>query len=73
MLKLRGLHYITHINNLSSILERGILCHRRIEDDIMKTYLLKKRYNNEGCFPKDPPLVERKGGRYGEFKTNQKV
>jgi len=33
--------------------------------DIMKTYLLEKRYNNEGCL--------RKGGRYGKFKTNQKV
>jgi len=33
MLKLRGLYYITHINNLSSILERGILCHRKIEDE----------------------------------------
>ncbi|MCD6540215.1 MAG: DUF4433 domain-containing protein, partial [Candidatus Omnitrophica bacterium] len=33
MLKLRGLYYITHINNLSSILKRGILCHRKIEDE----------------------------------------
>ncbi|MCD6574177.1 DUF4433 domain-containing protein [Candidatus Aerophobetes bacterium] len=33
MLKLRGLYYITHINNLSSILQRGILCHRKIEDE----------------------------------------
>jgi len=31
----------------------------------MKTYLLEKRYNNEGCL--------RKGGRYGEIKTNQEV
>jgi len=33
MLKLRGLYYITHINNLSSILKRGILCHKKIEED----------------------------------------
>ena len=33
MLKLRGLYYITHINNLRSILQRGILCHRKIEDE----------------------------------------
>jgi O-acetyl-ADP-ribose deacetylase (regulator of RNase III) len=26
------LHYITHVDNLSSILERGILCHSRIEE-----------------------------------------
>jgi len=32
MLKLRGLYYITHINNLLSILEKGILCHREIEE-----------------------------------------
>ena len=32
MLKLRGLYYITHINNLLSILENGILCHRNIEE-----------------------------------------
>jgi len=35
--------------------------------DIMKTYLLEKeRYNNKNCCLK-------KGGRYGGFKTNQKV
>lgn len=33
MLKLRGLYYITHIDNLASILRKGILCHRRIEDE----------------------------------------
>ena len=33
MLKLRGLYYITHIDNLPSILERGILCHRKIEEE----------------------------------------
>jgi len=33
MLKLRGLYYITHINNLPSILEKGILCHRKIKED----------------------------------------
>lgn len=31
MLKLRGLYYITHIDNLPSILEKGILCHREVE------------------------------------------
>jgi len=33
MLKLRGLYYITHIDNLSSILDKGILCHKRIEEE----------------------------------------
>ncbi|HCI56062.1 MAG TPA: DUF4433 domain-containing protein [Bacteroidales bacterium] len=33
MLKLRGLYYIAHINNLESILKRGILCHRKIEEE----------------------------------------
>ena len=33
MLKLRGLYYITHINNLPSILQKGILCHRRIQEE----------------------------------------
>lgn len=33
MLRLRELYYITHINNLASILKRGILCHRKIEED----------------------------------------
>jgi len=33
MLKLRGLYYITHINNLTSILQRGIFCHRKIEEE----------------------------------------
>ncbi len=33
MLKPRGLYYIAHINNLESILKRGILCHRKIEEE----------------------------------------
>jgi len=33
MLKLRGLYYITHIDNLASILERGILSHSVVERD----------------------------------------
>jgi len=33
VLKLRGLYYITHIDNLSSILDKGILCHKRIEEE----------------------------------------
>jgi len=33
LLKLRGVYYITHIENLPSILERGILCHRIIEEE----------------------------------------
>ncbi len=33
MLKLRGLYYITHIDNLPSILDKGILCHRVIEEE----------------------------------------
>ncbi len=33
MLKLRGLYYITHIDNLPSILDKGILCHTRIEEE----------------------------------------
>jgi len=32
MLKLRGFYYITHIDNLPSILEKGILCHRKVEE-----------------------------------------
>lgn len=33
MLKLRGLYYITHIDNIPSILTRGILCHRRVLEE----------------------------------------
>ncbi len=33
MLKLRGLYYITHIDNIPSILKRGILCHKKIEEE----------------------------------------
>ena len=33
MLKLRGLYYITHIDNLPSILDKGIFCHKRIEEE----------------------------------------
>ncbi|RKZ32297.1 DUF4433 domain-containing protein [bacterium] len=33
MLKLRGLYYITHIDNLHSILNKGILCHKHIEEE----------------------------------------
>jgi O-acetyl-ADP-ribose deacetylase (regulator of RNase III) len=33
MLKLRGLYYITHFNNLPSILEKGVLCHRKVEEE----------------------------------------
>jgi len=33
MLKLRGVYYITHIDNLPSILDKGILCHKRIEEE----------------------------------------
>ena len=33
MLKLRGLYYITHVDNLASILKKGILCHRLIEEN----------------------------------------
>jgi O-acetyl-ADP-ribose deacetylase (regulator of RNase III) len=29
---IRELFYITHVNNIKSILEKGILCHKRIED-----------------------------------------
>lgn len=36
MLKLRGLYYITHIDNIPSILDRGILCHRRVEEEEIK-------------------------------------
>lgn len=36
MLKLRGLYYITHIDNLPSIFEKGILCHREIEEKQIK-------------------------------------
>ena len=33
MLKLRGIYYITHIDNLPSILDKGILCHKCIEEE----------------------------------------
>jgi len=33
MLKLRELYYITHIDNVPSILDRGILCHKRVEEE----------------------------------------
>ena len=33
MLKLRGIYYITHIDNLPSILDKGILCHKRMEEE----------------------------------------
>jgi len=36
MLKLRGLYYITHIDNLPSILENGILCHKRVKEENIK-------------------------------------
>ena len=29
---IKSLYYITHINNLPSIIERGILSHRKVED-----------------------------------------
>ena len=32
MLKLRGLYYITHIDNLPSIIDKGILSHKSIEE-----------------------------------------
>jgi O-acetyl-ADP-ribose deacetylase (regulator of RNase III) len=31
--RVEGLYYITHIDNVPSILEHGILCHSRIEDE----------------------------------------
>lgn len=33
MLKLRGLYYITQIDNIPSILKRGILCHRIVDEE----------------------------------------
>jgi len=33
MLKLREIYYITHIDNLPSILDKGIFCHKRIEEE----------------------------------------
>ncbi len=33
MLRLRNLYYITHIENLPSILQKGIFCHRKVEDE----------------------------------------
>jgi len=36
MLKLRGLYYITHIDNLPSILEKGILSHNKIIEENIK-------------------------------------
>ena len=31
--EITGLYYITHINNVPSILQRGIYCHERIETE----------------------------------------
>ncbi len=31
--QITGLHYITHIDNVPSIMKRGILCHKRIEEE----------------------------------------
>ena len=36
MLKLRELYYITHIDNLGSILDKGIFCHKRIIEEKIK-------------------------------------
>jgi len=36
MLKLRGLYYVTHIDNLSSILEKGILSHKKVIEENIK-------------------------------------
>jgi len=33
MLKLRNFYYITHVENLPSILQNGILCHRKVEEE----------------------------------------
>ena len=43
-LDLRNLYYITHIDNLPSILEKGILSHERIEDDQVQATRI---YNTE--------------------------
>lgn len=43
-LDLRNLYYITHIDNLPSILEKGILSHERIEDDQVQSARI---YNTE--------------------------
>ena len=40
----RNLYYITHIDNLPSILEKGILSHERIEDDQIQSARI---YNTE--------------------------
>ena len=32
-MKIKNLYYITHIDNLSSIFERGILSHERVETE----------------------------------------
>ena len=51
MLKLRGLYYITHIDNLTSILERGILSHSLVEKNkieytaIYDKEIIEKRYD----------------------------
>lgn len=51
MLRLMGLYYITHINNLPSILEKGIYCHRKVEEEglqftpIYEKQIVSKRKN----------------------------
>ena len=36
-LDIRNLYYITHVDNLPSILEKGILSHEKIEDEPKKS------------------------------------
>lgn len=51
MLKLRGLYYITHIDNIPSILKRGILCQKKVREErihftsIYDTEIVSKRKN----------------------------
>jgi len=60
MLKLRGLYYITHIDNLPSILKRGLLSHRKVvEEKVDFTRIYDEEIvanRKEKKVPDGPPL-----------------
>ncbi|WP_408645541.1 DarT ssDNA thymidine ADP-ribosyltransferase family protein [Thermotoga profunda] len=42
--KLRGLYYITHVDNVPSIFQRGILSHAEIERQSIHQHYFSKRH-----------------------------
>ena len=63
-LDIRNLYYITHMDNLSSILKWGILSHERIEDErvqparIYNTYRQQKERKKHAWWKKSMELCE---------------